>query len=439
MQLPEDIEAERTLLSTICARGADRMAAECCAVLRGGDFMHPGHRLLFEATRQLSSENVEITPHALLDRIGTESGKVGGFSGIIEILNGEEVNRPLVLAQILIDHRKRREIIRLGYQLIKDGQALLDPSDMAITAATALLGVQTEAGRRGLVDSKAGIQEVLDQLDSGLMPGTLTGFERLDECLQGFQPGQLIILGARPGVGKTVLALNWALSAVNHGPVFLFSLEMGKSELYLRMAANMASVPRKAIKNRTMTDWQDAAVRRALKQIEALPLMINDSANVTISEIQSQCRAAATRRGVPSLILVDHIGLVNHSAPGKNEATRLGEVSRACKMLAKEINAPVVALSQLNRKIEESDRKPQLSDLRDSGAIEQDADIVTFIHRKVKPYVEGQPVDKTGSLIISKHRDGECIEIPMIFEGGYCRYIEDSNPQPTQGFYREGL
>ena len=438
-KLPEDLDCERTLLATICGMGAERELAECLAVLRDDDFVHPAHRVIIQAARKLSGKGLEVTPVSMLDTMTeTDKRRAGGFSGIVEILQGSDVAKPMALVEILGRHRKRRELIRLGASLVREAQGEDMPETIADRAAAALSDVSVSRQRFGLVSAQECAEETLRDLDSDIAPGYRTGFARLDEVTQGFQPGQIIILAARPGIGKTALALNWTLAIAKQGPVFFFSLEMGKKELMRRMACNVGSVSQKAVKERKLTDFQHGLYSKAMIEVASLPILIDDSASTTAGEIRSHVLRHSTRMGeAPALVVVDHIGLVSSQGAtnGKSEALRIGEISRSMKILAKEAQCPIVILSQLNREVEKADRKPILSDLRDSGCLEQDADIVMFIHRKPKPQMPGGEPDRSASLIISKHRDGELAEIQMEFQGGYCRY-EESAQRETEVFGR---
>lgn len=434
-QLPEDLEAERSLLATLCAPGADRKAAELVDVLQPADFHHPNHRRVYQALRGLVLKGTEISTVALLDALGKEARPVGGMVGLVDILQGgEEVGRPEVLCDLLVKHRKRRELIRIGAQVAQQAQeGESSPESIADGAAMALAvlqGCRTGSGLSGVGEACPGVLEALQGANT---PGTLSGFDRLDGLTQGFQPGQLILLAARPGIGKTSLALNWSLNAASScGWVAYFSLEMTRGELARRLACNLGSVPQRAVKERRLTQGQMEAFLRAMAALDRMPLLINDSASVTAAEIRAQVLREATRRGAPpALVVVDHLSLVAspEASRSKNETQRLAEISWALKVLAKDVQTPVVALSQMSREIEKDKRKPRLSDLRDSGALEQDADIVAFIHRDPKPQMGGEP-DRGATLIVAKHRDGELDEIPMEFQGGFCRY-EEAAPRST--------
>lgn len=432
--LPEDLDAERSLLATLCAPGADRKAAELVDVLQPADFHHPNHRRVYQALRALVLKGTEVSTVALLDAMGREAKAIGGLVGLVGILEAEEVGRPEVLCDLLVKHRKRRELIRIGAQVAQQAQegdaspeAIADGAAMALAV---LQGGRTGSGLAGVGEACSG---VLEALQGASVTGTPVGFDRLDGLTQGFQPGQLILLAARPGIGKTSLALNWSLNAASScGWVAYFSLEMTRGELARRLACNLGSVSQRAVKERRLTQGQMEAFLRALSTLDRMPLLINDSASVTAAEIRAQVLREATRRGAPpALVVVDHVALVSspEASRMKNETQRLAEISWAFKVLAKDVGTPVVALSQMSREIEKDKRKPRLSDLRDSGALEQDADIVAFIHRDPKPQTGGEP-DRGATLIVAKHRDGELDEIPMEFQGGFCRY-EEAAPRST--------
>jgi len=425
--LPEDLEAEKALLSTLCAPGAEATAAEMVAQLQEADFTHPNHRRVFVALRSLVQKGSEVSAVGLLDELGKAGKAMGGMVVLVDILSGEEVGRPQILVDILTKHRRRRELIRLGAQVQAQAQDGDDaPELIADTAARALADLMASRNRGGLVEAKDSTQRILDALKGGAQ-GTLTGFNRLDGMTQGFQPGQFIILAARPGIGKTTLALNWTLSAVmGYGWVAYFSLEMMAHELTRRAACDLGSVPQKAVKERNLSQGQLENFLRAVATLETLPLLINDQAAIGVQQIRAQVMREATRRGTPpAMIVVDHIGLMGgETVKGQTDAARIGAISGELKRLAKDAQAPVVALSQMNREIEKERRRPRLSDLRDSGSLEQDADIVCFLHRDAKPQMGQDQLDKSATLIIAKHRDGELGEIPMQFEGGFCRYEE---------------
>jgi replicative DNA helicase len=438
-RLPEDVEAERALLATCCAPGAEQAAANVLFALIEEDFVHPAHRAVFKALKQLFEAQIEINVLTLkdaLDQAG-DLARVGGYTGLVELLSAEEVGRPEVLADLLMRKRKLRQIIRLGSQLVRQAANEEAPPDTLVEqAATDLYRLAQGNQRRGLEHigdvSKIAFEQLLDRLEGRGSTGLKVGFNRLDEITQGFMPGNLIILAARPGIGKTALALNWLLrSAMNsHASVAFFSLEMSKEEVFNRLLSAHASINMKQVQSGGFSDEIQAQLLRSRDALLELPIYINDQAGITVREITAMVDRHGTQgNGKLDMLIVDYLQLMSSpdsaKASKQSESTRVGEISRGFKLLAKEHSMPVVVLSQLNREVEHRQGgRPQLSDLRDSGAIEQDADIVMFIHRKMKALMEGEEEDRSAELLLSKHRNGPTGAVGLYFEGEYARYRE---------------
>ena len=276
------------------------------------------------------------------------------------------------------------------------------------------------------------MERLLARLDGQGAPGLRVGFSRLDALTQGFQPGNLIVLAARPGIGKTALALNWLLRSAQHQSSFgaLFTLEMSSEEVFNRLLSAQARVNMKAVQAGYFDDRTQAKLLEARDELLQLPIFINDQASITVRDVQAMVeRHLAQSNQHIDLLVLDYLQLLSSPEGSRgakqSEAVRIGEISRGLKLLAKDHGIPVVVLSQLNREVEHRQGgRPQLSDLRDSGAIEQDADIVLFIHRRMSPPVEGQEPDRTAELIVAKHRNGPTGIIPLFFEGEYATYRE---------------
>jgi replicative DNA helicase len=280
--------------------------------------------------------------------------------------------------------------------------------------------------------AKEAMESLLDRLEGRGSTGLKVGFSRLDNLTQGFQPGNLVILAARPGIGKTALALNWLLRAAMYhkASVAFFSLEMSKEEVFNRLLSAHSSINMKQVAAGAFDEEIQARLLRSRDALLELPIYINDQAGITVREIQAMVDRHLTRANQQlDLVIVDYLQLMtspeSSRAAKQSEATRIGEISRGFKLLAKDHGMPVVVLSQLNREVEHRQGgRPQLSDLRDSGAIEQDADMVMFIHRKMKPLMEGEEEDRSAELLIAKHRNGPTGAIWLYFEGEYARYRE---------------
>jgi len=436
-KLPEDPESERALLSTLCAPGAEKAAAYFAPQMDAADFVDPRHRAVYAALLDVLASRQEITPFSLKAALEArkELGRIGEFSGLIELLSAEEVGKPGVLVGLLRTKRKLRELIRLGARIAQEATEETDPDRIVEAACGALAGMALAGAETGpqLVGDLTGA--VLDQIEaeaSGTSRfGLRTGFYRFDGLTRGFKPGELIILAARPGIGKSTLALNWLLRASALHDVALFSLEMSREELTRKLLSDLSGLD---IRNITREDFP--ALREAKRELDERPIHIDDRAGTTIRQIRGKVERLQARHDL-RMVVVDYLQLVkspqdSHAAK-QSEAVRIGEISRDLKLMAKDCKLPVVVLSQLNREVEKrANGKPQLSDLRDSGCIEQDADMVVFIHRKVSPGLSPALQDKTGELHIAKHRNGPCGTIPLRWHGEISRYEEEE--RETEGW-----
>jgi len=263
------------------------------------------------------------------------------------------------------------------------------------------------------------------KLKDGQMSGVPTGFADLDELTNGFHGGQLIIVAARPALGKSTLALDFARSASIHHdmPSIFFSLEMGRSEIAMRLLAAEASVPLQSMRKGTVDarDWTTIASTRG--RINDAPLYIDDSPNMTLVEIRAKCRRLKQRVGL-KMVIIDYLQLMTSGKKVESRQQEVSEFSRALKLLAKELQVPVIALSQLNRGPEQrADKMPAISDLRESGSLEQDADMVILLHRE-SAYEKDNPRAGEADLIVAKHRNGPTRTVTVAFHGHYSRFAD---------------
>ena len=453
--LPEDLDTERTLLSTLCAPGNEAKAQELVWTTNDEIMVHPAHRAAWKALKRVLDRGEEVNAFTLKAALedAQELGRVGGISGLYDILQAEEVGKPEVLVRILDQKRKRREIIRIGTEMsrrasFEDGT----PEDVinGATARLASLGASLE--KRGLAaaddfadDWLAGI---LDRMEGRRQPGLKTGFSRFDRITQGFKPGQLVVLAARPGIGKTALVLNWALGMALRGARGgFYSLEMSKEELLERLVAAHAGVDmRQATQSYNAEVFQ--RIHAAAEDIRRAKLHYNDQGSVTVRDIRFQVERLMARVGKLDFLVVDYLQLMESPSDSRgskqSEAVRVGEITRALKLLGKDLGFPVILLSQLNREVEKRQGgKPQLSDLRDSGSIEQDADMVLFIHRRMRPQDEEEAEDRSAELLVAKHRGGPLGVVPLFFEAEQTRYREmdrftDEEQPPARLQRRQG-
>ena len=441
-RLPEDIDAERSFLATCCAPGAGFAASEAVFALAEEDFVHPAHRAVFRALRTLVEAQVEVNSLTLKDALDQDDSlnRVGGYPGLVELLASEDVERPMILAELIRRKAKLRRLVHLGAQLVRQAAEEAEPPEVLVdqTAQSLFNLAQGDGKTKGLL----GIQQVADdamerlsdRLEGRLSTGVRVGFSRFDELTQGFQPGNLIVLAARPGIGKTALALNWILRAAQerdgrpgHCGAF-FSLEMSQEEVFLRLLSAMSQTNMKDLQAGRLPGGM-GPILQARDDLARLPLFICDHASITVPQIQNMVlkQGSQNNRRV-EFVIVDYLQLLSSPEGSRgarqNEAVRIGEISRGLKLMAKDFGIPVVVLSQLNREVEHrTSGRPQLSDLRDSGAIEQDADMVAFIHRKMMPSSTEEP-DPSAELIVAKHRNGPTAVIQLHFQGEYAMYRE---------------
>jgi len=413
------------------------------------DFVHPAHKAVFKAMAQLLEAQLEINSLTLKDRLdqNDELNKIGGYPGLVELLAGEDVERPFILAKVIKRKAHLRKLVHLGASLVRQASAEEEePKQLVDSTAEKLFNIGTNtATEHGLRHTAEIETEALRPVLEGSPGGVLTkGFSRFDQLTNGFAPGNLIVLAARPGIGKTALALNWLLGAAMRpdsdghrtGGGF-FSLEMGHDEVYRRLISAYAQINVKAVQEKRGRALQAEldAIESARAALHEMPIYISDQAAITVPAIMAevakhQARAQGNRKRI-EWVFVDYLQLIGSPEGSRgsrnNESVRIGEISRGLKLMAKEFGIPVVVMSQLNREVEHRQGgRPQLSDLRDSGAIEQDADMVAFIHRKMAPTPVGEEPDRSAELIIAKHRNGALATIPLVFQGEFQTYVERS-------------
>lgn len=411
---PHSIEAEQAIL---CGLFQD---PDCIHVLAGklkpNHFYNYAHQLTYEACLALYNAQVPIDPVSVVEALKGHGHleNVGGVSYI----NGLFTNTPdvsitasnvLHWVDILLDYSDRRELIRFGHQCLEAAHDTSQNNYLA-EAQSQMLKLSNRSTENEFKTLEAMVNKGLSSIQERLsnpdgVTGLESGFKSLDSKTSGFQPGQLIILGARSGTGKTAFGLNVALAGCleQQQPVLFFSLEMTGSELMQRAIKTVSG---------SMHDLEKLAMAAdRLKALEGC-FLVDDRANLTIGDIQAKATQTKANHPTLGLVVVDYLGKVKPSTDGNrntNRAYELEEVTWGLKILAKSLQVPVLALCQLNRAIEtRQEKKPQLSDLRDSGAIEQDADIVLFLSKD-----DRKPTETI--LTIAKHRNGPLGEIPLCF------------------------
>lgn len=415
---PQNIEAEQSLLGALLIdKDAILKVGE---ILRAADFYRSDqHGLIFEAIKSLFDRRVPVDLVTLteeLKKIGAYD-KVGGSAYLTSLVNIVPTSAHIEhYARIIKDHAIRRNLISQATKIIEksydEGESIENLLDLA---EAGIFSLSQDNVKRDFVQIKDALAESFDRLDelqksSGKLRGVPSGFRDIDSKLAGFQDSNLIILAARPGQGKTGLTLNIAQHiAVKEGlPVGFFSLEMSKEELVDRLLVAQADIDSWRLKTGKLDDNDWSKLSNAMGQLAEAPLFIDDTPGLSISEMRTKARRLQMEHGL-KFIVVDYLQLMRGRSQ-ENRVQEVSEISQSLKNLARELRVPVLAISQLSRAVENrGTRKPQLADLRESGAIEQDADVVMFLYR--------EDPEKTEQVIldIQKHRNGPVGEVNLIF------------------------
>ncbi|MCB1146607.1 MAG: replicative DNA helicase [Leptospiraceae bacterium] len=444
-----DEESERVVLGTLMQNPAT--ITEVTRDLQPSSFYFEKHSILYNAILQEYEQTSSVDPIAIIARLKTENNleKAGNRSYIIETSSMATTLSLSTFQRRVRDLSLRRELMAT----LKDIQGLTLESGLEIEE---LLGKADAkmfqvANRTFTQDVQhirtieGEIAEHLKQLfnNRGETIGLSSGFTNLDHFTHGFNGGQLIILAARPSVGKTALALNMALHAVYRTkvPVVFFSLEMPRLELVKRLIATHAHVEGNKLQNGMFTKPEAEKISNALKELLKTDLYIDDSASLSSWDFKQRTRKLARDLSTSSkkigLIVVDYLQLMSEGTKVESRQLEVASISRSLKLVAKELDVPIIALSQMNRSIEQRGKNPypQLSDLRESGAIEQDADMVMFLHREDfgKPEAE-VPENKRGlaELILAKHRGGSTGSASLVFQKKFFQFVDHDYEKPGQ-------
>lgn len=432
---PQNLEAEQSVLGGMLL--SKDAIADVIESMQPRDYYRPAHETIHQAILHLYIQGdpadpitvtSELTKRGDLDRVGGP-GYIHSLVQKVPTAANAEYYAEIVHEQAVL--RRLTEagtrITQLGYA----GEGELD--DIKNTAESELLDAlksrETSAGYAYVREDVPDFWDVLDakMKGTGTMTGLPTGFSDLDALTTGLQPGQLIVIGARPATGKSTIALDVVRAAsIKHGKTSaFFSLEMGRSEIVQRLYSAECRVALHHIRAGSVgeDDLERMAARTSV--IENAPIIVDDSPNLTFMEIRSRARRIAQTRGL-DLLVVDFLQLVESGGTRRAETRQqeVSEISRNLKLLAKELGIPVIALSQLNRGSEQrTDKKPQVSDLRESGAVEQDADMVILLHRE-DIYEKESPRAGEADLIVGKHRNGPTATITVAFQGHYSRFVD---------------
>ena len=429
---PHDLLAEQSAIGGMLL--SKDAVADVVETVRGIDFYIPKHEVIFEAVLTLYSHGEPTDVIAVTDEL-TKTGQLqrAGGAEYLHTLTGlvPTAANAGYYASIVAEKAVLRRLVEAGTRIVQMGYASEgEVVDLVNNAQAEIYGVTGGVEAEDYVPLVEAIDTAVDEIErargrDGEMIGVPTGFSELDELTNGLHGGQLIIVAARPGLGKSTLALDFARSATikHHLPTIFFSLEMGRSEIAMRLLAAESTIGMSTLRkgNMEQRDWDKLANIRG--QIADAPLYIDDSPNMTLVEIRAKCRRLSQKVGL-KMVVIDYLQLMTSGKKVESRQQEVSEFSRALKLLAKELNVPVIALSQLNRGPEQrADKKPALADLRESGSLEQDADIVVLLHRE-DAYEREAPPTGEADLIVAKHRNGRQDTIKVAFSGMYSRFSD---------------
>ena len=429
--LPNDMLAEQSAL------GGMLLSQEACAEVfesvKGTDFYAPKHELIFEAVATLFGKGEPIDAITVTDELMKQGNLVkAGGADYLHTLTSivPTAANAAFYAKIVQEKATLRRLVEVGTKIAQLGYANEgDVEDLVNEAQERVYQVGGASVTEDYVGLSTSIEAAINEIESaqkrgGDMVGVPTGFFELDELTHGFHPGQLIIVAARPAVGKSTIALDFARHAAvkANKPTIFFSLEMGRAEIAMRLLSAESNIYLQNMRKGTIGDNEWARLAQVRGQINDAPLYIDDSPNLTLVEIRAKCRRLAQRVGL-KMVVIDYIQLMTSGKKVESRQQEVSEFSRALKLLAKELQVPVIALSQLNRQAEQTkDKKPEISHLRESGSLEQDADVVILLHREGIGERD-HPRAGEADIILAKQRSGPTGTVTVAFQGQYSRFM----------------
>ena len=442
---PHSVEAEQSVLGGLMLDNrtwdaiADRLVA--------GDFYRRDHQLIFEGIAELAGRGEPSDAVTLSEYFGRkgQSEQTGGLAYLATLVRDTpSAANVRAYASIVRERSTLRRLISVGGEI---AASAFDPegreaSEIVDEAERKVFEI-AESGNKtgsGFVALKEELGAVIDRLDmlhqqSGQLTGVSTGFTKLDEMTAGLQKGDLIVIAGRPSMGKTTFALNIAENAA-FGPagarVGIFSMEMSREQLAFRMISSLGRVDQSHLRTGAFGDEEWSRINGAIHLMQSAPIYIDDTGALTPTDVRARARRLKREHGL-DLIVLDYLQLMQVAGNKENRATEISEISRSLKALAKELAVPVIALSQLNRSVEQrTDKKPVMSDLRESGAIEQDADVIMMIYRD-EVYDPNSTRKGIADIIIAKQRNGPIGDVQLTFLGKYTKF-ENYTPEASYGF-----
>ena len=429
---PQDMAAEQSVLGAMMI--SKDAIADVAEVVRGADFYRPSHETIHDAIIDLYGRGEPadmVTVANELQRRG-ELQRIGGGAYLHTITASVPIAaNASYYAEIVREKAILRRLVNAGTRIVQFGYAgegdvddLVDQAQAEVYQVTDKRSSEDYAPLSEIMDGVLDEIEAIGNREAGLY-GVPTGFADLDELTNGLHSGQMIIVAARPAVGKSTLALDLCRAASIHNNLTscFFSLEMTRSEITMRLLSAEAKVPLNHIRNGQLSEDDWTKLARKMGEVSSAPVFIDDSPNMTMMEIRAKARRLKQRHDL-RLIVIDYMQLMTSGKKVESRQLEVSEFSRQIKLLAKELEVPIIALSQLNRGPEQrSDKRPMLSDLRESGSLEQDADMVILLHRE-DLYERESTRPGEADLIVAKHRNGPTRDITVAFQGHYSRFVD---------------
>ena len=433
-QPPHDNEAEQGVLGAMLL--SPNTITDIIEELIPDDFYRPAHQLIYRAILDLFSDNKDVDPVIVAGRLDRNHDleRVGGAPYLHTLISSvPTAANARYYAEIVAEKAVLRRLVDAGTRVVQLGYEGTEGAEVDVVVDMAQQEVFAIA-QRNVTEDYAILADILqptmDELDElsthgGLARGIPTGFIDLDKKTSGLQPGDLIIVAGRPSMGKTAFSINIAehVAVESKLPVAVFSMEMGGAQLVMRMLGSVGRLDQHILKTGALQDEHWGRLNEAVNKLADAPMFIDETAGLTALELRARARRLARQFGGKlGLIVIDYLQLMESSGRTDNRAAALGEISRSLKSLAKELQVPIIALSQLSRSVEQrTDKRPMMSDLRESGAIEQDADLIMFMYRD-EYYNPESPMKGLAECIIGKHRNGPVGKVYLTWMGQFTKF-----------------
>ncbi|MCK5824539.1 MAG: replicative DNA helicase [Ichthyobacteriaceae bacterium] len=434
---PQAIDLEEAVIGAmmIDKKGLD----EVIDILSPKVFYKESHQKIFSAIFSLfeKTEPIDILTVSNELKLAGDLDKIGGDYYLVHLSQKVSTSAHIAYhSRILTQKHIQRELIRVSAEITKDAyDETIDVLELIDSSENKLFDITNGSFNKGAETAQSLVHQAIEKIQEmgnkeGLS-GVPSGFKKLDQVTNGWHPADLVILAARPGMGKTAFVLSMAKNmAIKHNtPVAIFSLEMANIQLITRLISSETGISSEKLKKGNLADHEWQQLNTKVKALENAPIFIDDTPALSIFDLRAKCRRLKSQFDI-KIIIIDYLQLMTAGGKGGNREQEISMISRNLKAIAKELNVPVIALSQLSRAVETrgGNKRPMLSDLRESGAIEQDADIVSFIYRPeyygITEWEDGTPTDGQGELIIAKHRNGSLEDVRLKFIGAQITFAD---------------